>query len=301
MVAQELCRAQGGAGVWDCAQSLVAPFLAYAVPRTPPAGLLMPPDILDLGCHSLTLEEAFSCTRTSASFTSNKTSCRRDEGEEAPVSTALSSVFNQTLTRVYPNAEVMKHSQSQLFQVSSVLPFFPPSQCFHTSIFSQADPRGSNNSDLSPKALPESGLAFPEFSKCFPACGCILFLHALSYPVCPDASNLKKPHRGGGVANIQPSQVDLELAGKNIHGRDPVSLHSLPEPFPGCPQPCHSPALASPSPAQQGWLPPAPLCHHTEMEWEGGNNPWTHEKNSRRNDSAHGRSLPHSLTVPTLV
>lgn len=74
---------------------------------------------------SLTLEEAFSCTRTSASFTSNKTSCRGDEGEEALISTALSSVFNQTLARDYPNAEVMKHSQPQLFQVSSVLPFFP--------------------------------------------------------------------------------------------------------------------------------------------------------------------------------
>lgn len=135
----------------------------------------------DLGCHSLTLEEAFSCTRTSASFTSNKASCTGDEGEEAQISRALSSVFNQTLTRDYTNAELMKHSQPQLFQVFSLLPFFPTTQCFHTSIFSQTTPRGSNNSDLSPKAPLESSLAFPEFSKCFPACSCIFSL--MPFPI----------------------------------------------------------------------------------------------------------------------
>lgn len=96
-----------------------------------------------------------------------------NEGEETLISTALSSVFNQTLTRDYLNAEVMKHSQPQLFQVSSVLfPHHPVLPHFH--LFT--------SSELSPKATPESGLAFPEFSKCFPACGCIFFLHALSYP-----------------------------------------------------------------------------------------------------------------------
>lgn len=121
----------------------------------------------------------------------------------------------------------------------------------------------------------------------------IFFLNALSYPGCRDASDPKKPHRGDGVANIQPSQVNLELAGKNIRGRDPVSLHSLMEPFPGCPQPCHSPVLPNPSPARQRWPPPAPLCHHTGMGWEGGNYPRTHEKNSRKDDSPHGTPQPH--------
>lgn len=44
MAAQELCRGQEGAAVWGCGQSLSAPFLVYTVPRTPPAGLLMPTD-----------------------------------------------------------------------------------------------------------------------------------------------------------------------------------------------------------------------------------------------------------------
>lgn len=145
MAAQELRRQQEGARVWGCGQSLSAPLLVYTVPRTPPAGLHQVPSILgrhpDLGL-SLTLEEAFSCTRTSASFTSNKTSCRGDEGEEALISTALSSVFNQTLARDYPNAEVMKHSQPQLFQVSSVLPFFPHHPVLpHFNLFTNNSPK----------------------------------------------------------------------------------------------------------------------------------------------------------------
>lgn len=64
MAAQELCRDTKG-----------PLFGAVARPWWPRAWI--PPDGLpDLGCHSFTLEETFSCTRTSASFTSNKTSCR---------------------------------------------------------------------------------------------------------------------------------------------------------------------------------------------------------------------------------
>lgn len=131
MVAQELCRDEKG-----------PVFGTVASPWRPHSWFMLSPGLIqlesqchriasvlgshpDLGCHSLTLEEAFSCTRTSASFTSNKTSCRGNEGEEALISRALSSVFNQTLTRDNPNAEVMKRSQPQLFQVSSMLFFYP--------------------------------------------------------------------------------------------------------------------------------------------------------------------------------
>lgn len=169
---------RGCLGLWS---GPVSPIPGLFCPQDPSSWAPHATRFPDLGCHSLTLEEAFSCTRTSASFTSNKASCTGDEGEEAQISRALSSVFNQTLTRDYTNAELMKHSQPQLFQVFSLLPFFPTTQCFHTSIFSQTTPRGSNNSDLSPKAPLESSIAFPEFSKCFPACSCIFSL--MPFPI----------------------------------------------------------------------------------------------------------------------
>lgn len=43
VAAQELCRGQGGA-VQGCGQALLALFLVYSVPRTPPAGFPVPPD-----------------------------------------------------------------------------------------------------------------------------------------------------------------------------------------------------------------------------------------------------------------
>lgn len=77
------------------------------------------------------------------------------------------------------------------------------------------------------------------------------------------------------MANIQPSQVNLELAGKNIHGRDPVSLHSLtergcPQPwmsYSGCPQPCAH--LCCQVPLQHGRDGPLQHLFATTLKWNG--------------------------------